>query len=76
MLPKTEECLKHLANYESSRQAAIEELTAMKKDIEQKLSCLLGNEPKKSERKQQTCSKCGQSGHSARTCKAASEKNG
>ena len=76
MLPKTEECLKHLADYESSRQAAIEELTAAKRDIEQKLSRLLGNEPKKSERKQPACSKCGQPGHSARSCKGASETDG
>jgi len=59
MLPKTEECLKHLTNYESSRQAAIEELTAAKKDIEQKLSRLQGIETKKSARKPQVCSHCG-----------------
>lgn len=77
MLPKTDECLKHLENYEASRQAAIEELLAMKKDIEARLSRLRGAEqPKKSDRKQQTCSKCGQPGHSARTCKTSSERNG
>lgn len=76
MLPKTEECLKHLTNYESSRQAGIEELTATKKDIESKLALLQASKPKESDRKRQTCSKCGEPGHSARTCKQAAEKSG
>ena len=70
MLQKSDECLKHLDNYESSRQAATDELLAMKKDIDAKLSRLQETEPqKKFERKQQVCSNCGQPGHSARTCK-------
>ncbi len=76
MLPKTDECLKHLENYEASRNAAIEELQAAKKDIECKLARLQTVEPKKSGRKQPTCSTCGEPGHSARTCKAPTEKNG
>ena len=75
MLPKTDECLKHLESYESSRQAAVDELTAAKKEIEAKLARLQTAKLKESDRKRQTCSKCGQPGHSARTCKTAPEKN-
>jgi len=58
--------------------AVLRDLIAQRDEIDRRLAELLGSSVPQQERKQKACSRCGQYGHTVRTCATivGNEKNG
>jgi hypothetical protein len=67
-----EKALKAKADYKASRNEAIKALLEKRKEIDEQLADFDYGEEKKSvpkgEKRQVTCSNCGEKGHTTRTC--------